>query len=187
MNTTEIIATILGLSTILSALMVVLSSHPVRSILYLILTFFLISANYILLNAQFLAVVNIVVYAGAIMVLFLFVLMLLNLNKDNEPRASLWMKTAAFLSAGTLVIILVSALKETTFLPLETSDNTQGLIENLGQLLFTKYVLPFEVSSVLFIGAMAGAVMLSKKEKQGPKTDLHQSSDTQQFHTKIDK
>lgn len=168
MSTVEIIALVLGVFTIASALMVVLSMHPVRSVLYLIVTFFLISANYIMLNAQFLAIVNIVVYAGAIMVLFLFVLMLLNLSKDNEPRASSWMKLGASLAAGTLVIVLVAALKDAVLLPgvEEVSGNAQGLVENLGQLLFTKYVLPFEVSSVLFIAAMVGAVLLSKKEKQ---------------------
>ncbi len=167
MSTIEIVALVLGVFTIASALMVVLSMHPVRSVLFLILTFFLISANYIMLNAQFLAIVNIVVYAGAIMVLFLFVLMLLNLSKDNEPRASSMMKLAASLAAGVLVIVLVAAIKDATFIQGSASEITnQGLVENLGQLLFTKYVLPFEVSSVLFIAAMVGAVLLSKKEKQ---------------------
>ncbi|MBC9811684.1 NADH-quinone oxidoreductase subunit J [Crocinitomicaceae bacterium CZZ-1] len=168
MSSIEIIALALGALTIASALMVVLSMHPVRSVLYLILTFFLISANYVLLNAQFLAIVNIVVYAGAIMVLFLFVLMLLNLSKDNEPRASNIMKLAASLAAGALVIVLVAALKDAIYLPVveNVQGNSQGLVENLGQLLFTKYVLPFETSSVLFIAAMVGAVLLSKKEKQ---------------------
>ena len=73
----DLIFYILGGLTIGTALMVVLSKHPVRSVLYLVLTFFLISANYVLMNAQFIAIVNIIVYAGAIMVLFLFVLMLL--------------------------------------------------------------------------------------------------------------
>jgi NADH-quinone oxidoreductase subunit J len=167
MSTIEIVALVLGVFTIASALMVVLSMHPVRSVLFLILTFFLISANYILLNAQFLAIVNIVVYAGAIMVLFLFVLMLLNLSKDNEPRASNFMKLAASMAAGVLVIVLVAAVKDATFVQgaaAQVSD--QGLVENLGYLLFNKYVLPFEVSSVLFIAAMVGAVLLSKKEKQ---------------------
>src|SRR5690606_16046649 len=168
MSTIEIIAYVLGALSIGSALMVVLSMHPVRSVLYLILTFFMISANYILLNAQFLAIVNIVVYAGAIMVLFLFVLMLLNLSKDNEPRASKWMKLAASLAAGTLIIVLVAALKDAVYLPVEEAAmaNDQGLVENLGQLLFTKYVLPFETSSVLFIAAMVGAVLLSKKKNK---------------------
>lgn len=168
MSTIEIVAYVLGALTIASGLMVVLSMHPVRSVLYLILTFFLISANYILLNAQFLAIVNIVVYAGAIMVLFLFVLMLLNLSKDNEPRASNVMKLAASLAAGVLVVVLVAALKDAVYLPVveAAQTNDQGLVENLGKLLFTKYVLPFETSSVLFIAAMVGAVLLSKKEKQ---------------------
>lgn len=167
MSTIEIVALVLGVFTIASGLMVVLSMHPVRSVLYLILTFFLISANYILLNAQFLAIVNIVVYAGAIMVLFLFVLMLLNLSKDNEPRASSVMKIAASLAAGVLVIVLVAAIKDATFVQGAAAQvSNQGLVENLGYLLFNKYVLPFEVSSVLFIAAMVGAVLLSKKEKQ---------------------
>lgn len=167
MSSIEIIATVLGATTIASALMVVLSTHPVRSVLYLILTFFLISANYVMLNAQFIAIVNIVVYAGAIMVLFLFVLMLLNLSKDNEPRSSALMKICASLAAGILVVVLVAALKDAVLLPeVQAEDNMQGMVQNLGQLLFTKYILPFEVSSVLFLSAMVGAVMLSKREKQ---------------------
>jgi NADH-quinone oxidoreductase subunit J len=167
MSSLEIIATVLGGLTIGSALMVVLSPHPVRSVLYLILTFFLISGNYILMNAQFIAVVNIIVYAGAIMVLFLFVLMLLNLSKDNEPKSSIKMKIAATFAGGALLTVLIAALKDSVILPkTEMLENQQGMVENLGQLLFTKYVLPFEMSSILFIAAMVGAVLLAKREKQ---------------------
>jgi NADH-quinone oxidoreductase subunit J len=167
MSSLEIIATVLGGLTIGSALMVVLSPHPVRSVLYLILTFFLISGNYILMNAQFIAVVNISVYAGAIMVLFLFVLMLLNLSKDNEPKSSIKMKIAATFAGGALLTVLIAALKDSVILPkTEMLENQQGMVENLGQLLFTKYVLPFEMSSILFIAAMVGAVLLAKREKQ---------------------
>ncbi|RZL05638.1 MAG: NADH-quinone oxidoreductase subunit J, partial [Pedobacter sp.] len=74
--------------SVIFSLMVIFSKNPVHSVLYLILTFFTFTVHYILLNAQFLAVVNFIVYMGAIMVLFLFVLMLLNLNKDNEPLKS---------------------------------------------------------------------------------------------------
>jgi NADH-quinone oxidoreductase subunit J len=163
----EIIATILGGITIGCALMVVLSKHPVRSVLYLILTFFAISANYILMNAQFLAIVNIIVYAGAIMVLFLFVLMLLNLSKDNEPRTSLFVKVAATLAGGALFTVFIAALKDGVTLSTasEAISDNQGLVQDLGRLLFTKYVLPFEVSSVLFIAAMVGAILLAKREK----------------------
>jgi len=161
------IAIILGGLTIGSALMVILSKHPVRSVLYLVLTFFLITANYVLMNAQFIAIVNIIVYAGAIMVLFLFVLMLLNLRKENEPKTPLVGKVAAALAGGSLLIVFVAAIKDSVMLTeAVVGDNQQGLVQNLGHLLFTKYVLPFEVSSILFIAAMVGAVLLAKRESQ---------------------
>lgn len=164
----ETIATILGGLTIGTALMVIISKNPVHSVLYLVLTFFMISSNYILMNAQFIAVVNIIVYAGAIMVLFLFVLMLLNLSKENEPKSSVFVKLAAVIAGGLLFTVLIAALKDGVVVAqtLATDTNDQGLVQNLGQLLFTKYVLPFEVSSVLFIAAMVGAVLLAKREKQ---------------------
>ena len=165
----ETITTILGGLTIGAALMVVISRHPVRSVLYLVLTFFLISSNYILMNAQFLAVVNIIVYAGAIMVLFLFVLMLLNLDKDSEPKTHILVKIASVVAGGILFTVLIAALKDGIALgeaAVASAQNNEGLVQNLGQLLFSKYVLPFEVSSVLFIASMVGAVLLAKREKQ---------------------
>ena len=168
MSIDAIIFYILGGLTIGSALMVVLSHHPVRSVLFLVLTFFMITANYILMNAQFVAIVNIIVYAGAIMVLFLFVLMLLNLSKENEPRSSLLLKFSAFVAGGLLLTVLVAALRDASaaeVLNPGEADNI-GMVENLGHLLFTKYVLPFEISSILFIAAMVGAVLLAKRDKQ---------------------
>ena len=163
----ETIVYILGGLTIGSALMVILSTHPVRSILYLILTFFLISANYVLMNAQFLAIVNIIVYAGAIMVLFLFVLMMLNLSKDNEPRSSIAMKAAAVIAGGSLLTVLIASLKNAVVSKaVVTGNDDQGLVEVLGRELFSTYILPFEISSVLFIAAIVGAVVLAKREKQ---------------------
>lgn len=159
---------ILGGLTIGTALMVVLSKHPVRSVLYLVVTFFLISANYVLMNAQFIAIVNIIVYAGAIMVLFLFVLMLLNLNKDNEPRHSPLMTIGATIAGGGLFLVVVAAMRDAVLANpiIDVNSEQVGLVENLGKVLFTKYVLPFEVSSILFLAAMVGAVLLAKKEKQ---------------------
>ena len=164
----ETIAIILGGLTIGSALMVIISKHPVRSVLYLVLTFFMISANYILMNAQFIAIVNIIVYAGAIMVLFLFVLMLLNLSRENEPKSSIMVKLSAVIAGGTLFTVFIAALKDGVAVAATTATNADsiGLVESLGRLLFTKYVLPFEMSSVLFIAAMVGAVLLAKREKQ---------------------
>ncbi|NBR14580.1 MAG: NADH-quinone oxidoreductase subunit J [Crocinitomicaceae bacterium] len=162
------IAIILGGLTVASALMVIITKHPVHSVLYLILTFFMISSNYVLMNAQFLAVVNIIVYAGAIMVLFLFVLMLLNLSKSTEPQSSLLIKVAGVIAGGILLTVVVAALKDgVTFAEVnEVETDGQGLVQNLGKLLFTKYVLPFEMSSVLFIASIVGAVLLGKREKQ---------------------
>lgn len=167
MSTEYIIAIILGGLTIGSALMVILSMHPVRSILYLIVTFFLISANYVMMNAQFLAIVNIIVYAGAIMVLFLFVLMMLNLSKENEPKGSIKMTAAAVIAGGSLFTVLIASLKNAvTSTQSVSAVDGQGLVKNLGHELFTTYVLPFEMSSVLFIAAIVGAVLLAKREKQ---------------------
>jgi NADH-quinone oxidoreductase subunit J len=162
----EIAAYLLGILTIAMALLVVWSKHPVRSVLFLVITFFLISAQYVLMNAQFIAVVNIIVYAGAIMVLFLFVLMLLNLSSETEPQNSVPVKFAATIAAGMLLIVLAAALRDSSVMVNEFSNGEQGLVKNLGNLLFTKYVVPFEVSSILFIAAMVGAVLLGRREKQ---------------------
>ena len=154
--------------TLLCALMVVISKNPVHSVLFLIITFFTISGHYILLNAQFLAAVNIIVYAGAIMVLFLFVLMLLNLNKEVEPMATRGSQLAAFIAGGSLFLVLITALKDTLILgqTYRQQDNNIGLVKELGNLLFSKYIVAFELTSILFIAAMVGAILLAKREKQ---------------------
>lgn len=165
MTVTEILFWVLSLIAVVSAINLVLSKNPVFSVLWLIATFFSISGHYILLNAQFLAVVNIIVYAGAIMVLFLFVIMLMNLNKDQEPQKNKWVKIAGVVAGGSLMLVLIAALKDA-----ETADKVAqmgvgdiGLINNLGKALFNEYVVPFEISSVLFLSAMVGAVVLGKR------------------------
>src|SRR6476659_6309297 len=100
MTATEILFWFLSVLALFSALMVLISKNPVHSVLWLIVVFFAISVHYILLNAQFLAIVNLIVYAGAIMVLFLFVIMLMNLNAETEPQKHLWMKLAGVISGG---------------------------------------------------------------------------------------
>ncbi len=149
--------------------MVVASRNPVHSILYLIITFFAISGHYILLNAQFLAIVNIIVYAGAIMVLFLFVVMLMNLNADTEPpHKSKYLMFAGVIAGSSLLLLVVAALRksDTVHQLTQLKAGDVGLINNLGKTLFTDYVFPFELSSVLFLSAMIGAVVISKKEKE---------------------
>jgi NADH-quinone oxidoreductase subunit J len=155
----------LSFSAVFSALMVVLSKNPVHSVLFLILTFFCIAGHYLLLNAQFLAIVHLVVYAGAIMVLFLFVIMLLNLNQSSVSKGSYILPLSGVISGGSLMLILVSALKQSDMVLQQAQSNSSlGLLKTLGKVLYTDYVLPFEVASVLFLIAMVGAVILSKKD-----------------------
>src|SRR3954463_7102028 len=109
MNITEILFWALAIVALFSAVMVVTSKNPVYSVLWLIITFFTISGHYILLNAQFLAIVNIIVYAGAIMVLFLFVIMLMNLNENTEPEKNKWLKLAGAVGGGRPLFFLGGA------------------------------------------------------------------------------
>ncbi len=166
MNIVQILFWFLSILALFGALMVISSKSPVHSVLWLILTFFSISGHYILLNAQFLAIVNIIVYAGAIMVLFLFVIMLMNLNKETEPRKNRWLKIAGAVAGGALLLVLVAALKDSDLKQQEALVKTGniGLIEELGKQLFSTYVVPFEISSILFLSAMVGAVVIGKKE-----------------------
>ncbi len=166
MSIAQLLFWLLSVVAIFSALMVITSKNPVYSVLWLIVTFFAISGHYILLNAQFLAIVNIIVYAGAIMVLFLFVIMLMNLNKETEPQKNRWLKMAGAVAGGCLLLVMVAALKDTDIKQQQAlvNEGSIGLIKNLGKELFTTYVVPFEISSVLFLSAMVGAVVIGKKE-----------------------
>src|SRR3981081_967584 len=158
MSTIEILFFFLSAIAIFSAIMVLVSKNPVHSVLWLIVVFFAISGHYVLLNAQFLAMVNLIVYAGAIMVLFLFVIMLMNLNADTEPQKNKWLKIAGVVAGGSLLLVLVAALKNADLKNqlADMSGGSIGLIHNLGLSLFNEYVVPFEISSVLFLSAMVG-------------------------------
>ena len=152
--------------SIFFSLMVIFAKNPVHSVLYLIVTFFTFTVHYILLNAQFLAVVNFIVYMGAIMVLFLFVLMLLNLNKENEALKSNLLKVVGIVAGCCLLITLAGSLKATAISdPLVLRNPNLGLVKNLGKELFGPFMLPFELSSILLLTAMVDAVLLTKKEK----------------------
>ena len=156
---------ILAFMAIMFGLMVVFSRNPVNSVLYLVLTFFCIAGHYLLLNAQFLAVVHIAVYAGAIMVLFLFVIMLMNLNQDNEPQRTMISKVIAGVIGGLLLLVVVGALRGSEQLAITRYGHSEiGLVRNLGRVLFDEYLFPFEIVSVLLLAALVGAIMIGKKE-----------------------
>lgn len=166
MTTQQLIFWFLSAVAVFSAIMVITRRNPVYSVLYLIITFFAISGHYVLLNAQFLAIVNIIVYAGAIMVLFLFVLMLMNLNKESEPQKNKYMLWSGAIAGGLLMFVLIDAVRPDGEIPIYDglSGGNVGLIKNLGKRLYTDYLVPFEISSILFLSAMVGAVVIGKKD-----------------------
>ncbi len=171
MTLAEITFYFLSVLTIVSAAAVVLSNKPITSILFLIFAFFCVASHFLLLSAEFLAFVQIIVYAGAIMVLFLFVVMLLNLNKNIEPYKPILFRTGAVICGGLLMLLIIGALKKTAGMDMVVVDEEllqttiqAGKVKTLGKVLFDEYLLPFEVVSVLFLSAIVGAVILGKKD-----------------------
>lgn len=162
----QIIFYILASFTITCALFVVFSRNPIYSVLWLILCFFSIAGHFVMLNAQFLAVVHVIVYSGAIMVLFLFTVMLLNLNRETEPHKPNLLKFAAVVSGGALFLIIIAAVRSTMPAPYVAPPLSEvGYVKNIGIKLYRDYTLPFEVASILFLSAMIGSVVLAKKER----------------------
>ena len=155
----------IGFLAIISALFVVLNRNPVYSAMMLVFCFFSLAALYVLLEAYFVAVLEIIVYAGAIMVLFLFVIMLINVG--NEMKTSKYLqKTKAiplFLMSLFLLNILLLILWRSEGLHQPSTISTVGSIAAIGQALFTKYVLPFEIASLLLLVALIGTVYLAKR------------------------
>ncbi|MBI4495501.1 MAG: NADH-quinone oxidoreductase subunit J [Deltaproteobacteria bacterium] len=161
---------ILAAMAVITAVLVIVQRNPVASAIYLILTFFALAGIYLLLNAQFIAIIQILVYAGAIMVLFLFVIMLLNLEK--EKRRITGQKLPKILGVflgivllGQIGMVFRSALLEGTpgkFPPEKVA--ALGNTEVLARLLFTDFLLPFEITSVLLLVAIVGAILLAKRE-----------------------
>src|ERR1700736_1361314 len=130
MSITQILFWLLSVLALFSALMVVTSRNPIYSVLWLIITFFCISGHYVLMNAQFLAIVNIIVYAGAIMVLFLFVIMLMNLNADVEPQKGQMVQLAGVISGGVLFLVVLAAIKSAKPEAMDKTSTDIGLITN---------------------------------------------------------
>lgn len=158
--------------TVFFAVMVIAAKNPVHSVLYLVLTFFGISANYIfILDAPFVGIVNIIVYAGAIMVLFLFVVMLLNAPHEDTDvdlksplRQSGPLRFGAVLALGLVAELIWALARSTPRATFSTSPVTS--IAAIGRSLFTDYAFQFEVTSVLILVAMVGAVLMARREEQ---------------------
>jgi NADH-quinone oxidoreductase subunit J len=169
-----IVFLVLSLVAIASALGMLFSRNAVYSALFLVLNFVVVAVFYLLLGAPFIAMAQITVYAGAIMVLFLFVIMLLGAENLAQTNTLPWQKPLAALLSTILVVeaiylIFSRARSDTSILAPDASVNT---IENLRAMaleLFNQFLLPFEVTSILLLVAMVGAIVLTKQEKAGQK------------------
>ena len=152
---------------IFSALMVILQKNPISAVLFLVLTFFSLAALYIMLSAPFIAAIQVIVYAGAVMVLFLFVVMLLNLKRVQETTTPI-LKLLGVIIAGSFFVVMAVVLRSVA-IPADSgfvrgTPEGFGSVEEIGRTLFTTYILPFEIASFLLLAGIIGAVVLAKKK-----------------------
>ena len=148
-----------------SAVYFVIAKNPLYAILSLVISFIGIGFIYIILNSQFLFAVQVIVYTGAIMVLFLYVLMMLNLNAKDESKKHNVNMLLGVISACILFVGMIGAYKgiaQTN--AIANIDSSVGLTKNLGKLLFNEYVLPFELASILILAGIVGSVLIGKKD-----------------------
>ena len=153
------------------AILVVTTKDTVHSVLYLVLDFLFVAALYVLLNAPFLAAIQILVYAGGIVVLYLFVVMLVNLKRPPEAHQDSHRRTKLGFGMAVAVLVELVAIAAFTYgLPASTEIVQSaplpvvGNTEEVGWLLYTSYLIPFEIASMLLLVAMIGAILLAKRE-----------------------
>lgn len=158
--------------TIVCALCVVFQKNPIYSAIFLIQTMVSLAVLYILLHAQFIAAIQVMVYAGAIMVLFIFVIMLLNLSKDDieGERDNLLFQRSSAIILGLILVVMIGVVSVKTIFQGVKDEYTPEVISQIGntqlvgKLLFTKFVFPFEIASILLFAAIIGAIVLAKKK-----------------------
>jgi NADH-quinone oxidoreductase subunit J len=164
----QILFCVLSVITLATAFLAIYSKKPIHNAIYLVICFASISGHYLLLNAQFLAFVNLIVYIGAIMILMLFTIMLMNLDKENEvfkPRVTRFGSVVLFCLMCLVLIAIFINSKPIADNSYDVTGEDYQSINVLGKLLLNEYMVPFEFASVLLLVAMIGAVLLSKKEK----------------------
>ena len=177
MNPEMILFFIFGAVALIGAIAVISFRHPIYSALSLIVTFFAQAGLFVLLGAHFVAAVQVIVYAGAIMVLFLFVIMLLNLGTLSAKGALTGKLKGVAIILGILlaaqgIYIAVNALNNTEVGSEAAIDKAAALVDNpietydIGELLFSDYLLPFEVTSLILLAALIGVIVLVKRDKQ---------------------
>jgi len=140
------------------------SRNPVTSAMFLVLTIVSLAGLFVLLRAYFLAAVQVLVYAGAVMVLFLFVIMLFDLKAEQRRKANKFGWVTGLISVGAILTIFSRAISESHEAGRVTPPALEGATQPLGKMLFNDYLLPFEILSVLLLVAMVGVILLSKKD-----------------------
>lgn len=167
MSTILIIFCVLAAITLATAFLTIFSKNPIHSAIYLVICFFSIAGHYLLLNSQFLAIVHIIVYSGAIMILFLFTIMLMNLNEEKEVHRPRITRLGAIVSFCLICLVLIAIFVNSKPIVGEyvTTGEDYQSIKVLGKILLNEYMVPFEFASILLLVAMIGTVLLSKKEK----------------------
>ncbi len=167
MTLEEILFYIFAAGGIITALLVVTRRNPIISAIFLIINFFCLAGIYLTLHAQFIAVIQILVYAGAIMVLFVFVIMLLNLGDERRLRDGFtWKKVVAGgFGFGVLIELIYIFMMKIGTPSIETERATNvGTVEAVGHVLFTRFLFPFEITSLLLTAAIVGAIVIAKKK-----------------------
>lgn len=149
-----------------SAVLMITRRNPIHSVMFMLLLFFHIAGVFVLLNAEFLAAVQLIVYAGAILILYLFVVMLLNVDKEiSAARANRfwpWMTAFGVLVAGEIMLLVSrGAFSADTGQPMRFAAGAG--VRELGEVLYQKYLVPFEIASIILLVGLIGAVMLAKK------------------------
>ena len=167
MSTIVLIFYFLSAITLATAFLTIYSKNPIHSAIYLVICFFSIAGHYLLFNAQFLAIVHIIVYSGAIMILFLFTLMLMNLNDSTQVHKPRITRLGAIVVFIILCIVMVGIfVNSKPIVEYYSSDQDFQSIKVLGKILLNEYMVPFEYASILLLVAMIGTVLISKKEKK---------------------
>ncbi len=166
MNTETIIFLVFGVASVVSALLMVTRKNPIISAIFLVLNFFTVAVIYLLLKAQFIAIIQVLVYMGAIMVLFLFVIMLLNLKESKKLSAEYSFKNITAILLSILLALLLGTSFYFGFQGKQMSDVAEkiGTAESLGKVLFTTYSFHVLAAGMLLLAAIVGAVMLAKKK-----------------------
>jgi NADH-quinone oxidoreductase subunit J len=168
MNFETIVFIFVAFAALGSAIMMITRRNPVKSVLFLIVNFFTLAVLYLFLHAQFIAIIEILVYAGAIMVLFLFVIMLLNLGNEGitgtRPKGHRMLAT--LLGVAVFIEIIAGLELPTRALDagISPAATEMGTVESIGKSLYTGYIFPFEVTSLLLLAAMVGVIVLARRK-----------------------